>query len=188
VITIDTNSRFDQPESRSRQLDSALNYLINQSNTANNALTGLVDENRLATMGYSMGGGGALQSASRNRLSATVPLSPWNTGGNSFDNIEVPTMIMGCQNDSTAPVSSHARAFYNRIPSSTDKAYLEISGGSHNCSTGQATGVQPLLSTYGISWLKRFLDKDVRYDPFLCGPNHTANNAISDYKETCNYL
>jgi triacylglycerol lipase len=188
VITIDTNSRFDQPESRSRQLDSALSYLITQGNSANGPLSGLIDENRLATMGFSMGGGGALRSASRNRLSATVPLAPWNTGGNSFNEIEVPTMIMGCQNDGTAPVGSHARAFYNTIPANTDKAYLEISGGPHNCATGQATETRPLISTYGISWLKRFLDKDARYNQFLCGPNHTANNAISDYRETCNYL
>jgi len=188
VITIDTNSRFDQPESRSRQLDSALSYLIDQGNAANSPLSGLIDENRLATLGYSMGGGGALRSASRNRLSATVPLSPWNTGGNSFNEIAVPTLIMGCQNDQTAPVNSHASAFYNTIANSTDKAYLEISGGSHNCSTGQATEIRPLISTYGVSWLKRFLDKDDRYDPFLCGPDHLSNTEISDYRETCNYL
>ena len=187
VITINTNSRFDQPESRSRQLDSALNYLIDQSNTSNSPISGLVDENRLATMGYSMGGGGALRSASRNRLSASVPLSPWNSGGNDFDQIGVPTMIMACENDGTAPVNSHASPFYNTIPNSTDKAYLELNNGSHNCSTGQSTAYRSTISTYGISWMKRFLDKDGRYNPFLCGPNHEANGNISEYRDTCNY-
>ncbi len=187
VITINTNSRFDQPASRSRQLDSALNYLIDQSNSSNSPIFGLVDENRLATMGYSMGGGGALQSASRNRLSASVPLSPWNSGGNDFDEINVPTMIMACENDGTAAVNSHASPFYNSIPASTDKAYLELNNGSHNCSTGQSTAYRPTISTYGLSWMKRFLDKDGRYDQFLCGPNHEANGNISEYRDTCNY-
>jgi triacylglycerol lipase len=187
VITIDTNSRFDQPESRSRQLDSALSYLIEQGNNGSSAVSGLIDENRLATMGFSMGGGGALRSASRNRLSAAVPLAPWNSGGNDFDQIGVPTMIMACENDGTASVNSHASPFYNSIPNSTDKAYMEINDGPHNCATGQATENRPLISTYGLSWMKRFLDKDDRYDQFLCGPNHESDSLISEYRDNCNY-
>lgn len=187
VITIDTNSRFDQPESRSRQLDSALSYLISQGDTGNSPISGLIDENRLATMGFSMGGGGALISASRNRLSASVPLAPWNTGGNDFDEIGVPTMIMACENDGTASVNRHASPFYNAIPNSTDKAFLEINDGPHNCATGQSSGNRPLLSTYGLSWMKRFLDKDGRYNQFLCGPDHEADSAISEYRDNCDY-
>lgn len=187
VITIDTNSRFDQPESRSRQLDSALSYLIAQGDSGSSAISGLVDENRLATMGFSMGGGGALRSASRNRLSASVPLAPWSTGSNDFDEIEVPTMIMACENDGTAPVNSHASPFYNSIPNATDKAYLEINDGPHNCATGQSVANRPLLSTYGLSWMKRFLDKDARYSQFLCGPDHEADSSISEYRDNCNY-
>lgn len=187
VITINTNSRFDQPESRSRQLDSALSYLIAQGNSSNSPISGLVDENRLATMGFSMGGGGALRSASRNLLSATVPLAPFSTGSNNFDGITVPTMIMACENDPTALVSIHASPFYNAIPGSTDKAYLEINDGQHNCANGGSSN-NALLSTYGVSWMKRFLDKDRRYDQFLCGPNHEANSAISDYRDNCSYL
>jgi dienelactone hydrolase len=188
AITINTNSRYDQPESRGRQLDSALSYLIAQGNSSNSAISGKVDENRLATMGYSMGGGGALYSASRNRLSAAVPLSPWSGSSSSFTNINVPTMIVGCENDGTASVNSHAIPFYNAIPSSTDKAYLELNDGSHNCSTGQSSSYRPSLSTYGLSWMKRFLDKDGRYNQFLCGPNHIADSIISDYRDTCSYL
>jgi triacylglycerol lipase len=188
VITIDTNGRFDNPNSRSLQLDAALSHLIDEGNRANSPISGIVDENRLATMGFSMGGGGSLISASRNRLSAAVPLAPWNSGGNDFDQIGVPTMIMACENDSTAPVNSHASPFYNRIPASTDKAYMEITNGPHNCANGDnGNGNDALLSTYGVSWMKRFLDKDQRYAQFLCGPNHTANPSINEYRDNCNY-
>lgn len=187
VMTIDTNSRFDQPESRSRQLDSALTYLISEGKRSNSPISGLIDENRLATMGHSMGGGGALRSASRNRLSATVPLAPWSRGGNNFDDIRVPTLILACQSDPTAAVNSHARPFYNAIPNSTDKAILEVTNGPHNCSTGRSGNDRAMLSTYGVSWMKRFLDKDGRYNQFLCGPNHVANASISSFRDTCNF-
>lgn len=188
VITIDTNGRFDNPNSRSLQLDAALSHLIDESNRANSPISGIVDENRLATMGFSMGGGGSLISASRNRLSAAVPLAPWNSGGNDFDQIGVPTMIMACENDTTASVNSHASPFYNTIPNSTDKAYMEITNGPHNCANGDnGNGNDALLSTYGVSWMKRFLDKDQRYAQFLCGPNHIANPSINEYRDNCNY-
>ncbi len=186
VITIDTNGRFDQPESRSRQLDAALNHLIAESGRSNSPISGLVDENRLATMGFSMGGGGSLRSASRNRLSAALPLAPWSVGGNNFNQIGVPTMIMACENDGTAGINTHARPFYNAIPSNTDKVYLEINDGPHNCANGNNIN-NAVLSTYGVSWMKRFLDKDRRYNQFLCGPNHEANSRISQFRDTCSF-
>lgn len=188
VITIDTNGRFDNPGSRSLQLDAALSYLIAEGNRSNSAISGLVDDNRLATMGFSMGGGGALISASRNRLSATVPMAPWNSGSNNFSDIGVPTLIFACENDSTARINTHASPFYNSIPNSTDKAYMEINNGPHNCANGNnGNGNDALLSTYGVSWMKRFLDQDRRYAQFLCGPNHEANSSINEYRDTCNY-
>jgi len=186
VITIDTNSRFDQPISRGRQLDSALSYLISEGNKGSSPIGGMIDENRLAAMGHSMGGGGALRRASRNRLSAVLPMAPFNIGGNDFDDITVPTMIMACQRDIVAPVAIHARPFYNRIANSVDKALLEIASGPHNCANGNNSN-NALLSTYGISWMKRFLDKDRRYNKFLCGPNHESNSAISDFRDTCSF-
>jgi len=185
VITIDTNSRFDQPDSRGRQLDAALSYLISESERVDGLIAGLVDKSRLATMGHSMGGGGSLHSASRNRLSAAIPLAPWNSGSNPFGDIVVPTMVVACQSDSTAKVNDHAIPFYEAIASTTDKVYIELANGSHNCVTGWEGSFGPTLSTYGVSWLKRFLDKDRRYDQFLCGPDHLANTDISGYRDTC---
>jgi len=187
VITIDTNSRFDQPESRSRQLDAALNHLISESDRSSSPISGLVDRNRLATMGFSMGGGGSLRSASRNRLSAAVPLAPFSTGRDNFTQIRVPTMIMACENDNTARVNTHASPFYNEIPGSTDKFFLEFNNGPHNCANGNNFSNNSELSTYGVSWMKRFLDKDRRYNQFLCGPNHTASSLISETRDTCSF-
>ena len=186
VITIATNSTFDQPASRETQLGRALDHVISQSNSNNSAIFGMVDSSRVGAMGWSMGGGGALRVASGNRLSAVIPLAPWHTGSNNFNQIDTPTMIIACENDTVAPVRNHASPFYNSIPSTTDKAMLEINNGSHSCANGGGSN-SGLLGKYGVSWMKRFIDQDTRYSQFLCGPNHASNSAISEYRETCDY-
>lgn len=177
VFTIDTNSTSDQPDSRARQLLSALDHLTGRSSVASR-----IDRNRLAVMGHSMGGGGSLAaSVSRPSLKASVPLTPWHT--TKTFRTAVPQMIIGAQNDSVASVRSHAIPHYDGVPSSTAKAYLELAGASHFAPNSSDT----TIGKYSLSWLKRFVDNDLRYDQFLCGPNHASNRAISQYRSTCPY-
>jgi dienelactone hydrolase len=186
VITIETNGRLNNEDSRAGQLSAALDYVVSESNASSNALNGKVDACRLGAMGWSMGGGGTLELATRRDLKATIPQAPYYSGSNDFDTITAPTFIMACENDGTAGVDNHALPFYNTIPATTDKALLVIAGGSHSCGTsGNAN--EGLMGKYAVAWMKRFIDVDTRYDQFLCGPNHTDNSAISDYKDNCNY-
>src|SRR5829696_312530 len=116
VIGIETNSRYDQPSSRGDQLLAALDYL-----TRSSSVRGRIDATRLAVGGHSMGGGGALEAASdRPSLQAALPLAPWNLD-KSWSELVVPTMIIGGENDTVAPVSSHSEPFYTSI-SLTEKA------------------------------------------------------------------
>lgn len=186
VLTMATNSIYDQPASRATQLNRALDYIINQSNSSNSPISGKVDGSRLGVIGWSMGGGGALRVATGDRISAAMPLAPWNEGASAFTQIDTPTLIVACENDIIAPVRSHASPFYNSIPNTTDKAYIEINNGSHTCANDGGYD-RPLLGKYGVSWMKRFIDKDTRYDQFLCGPDHAASSRISEYRGTCNY-
>lgn len=102
VIGIETNSRLDQPDSRGRQLLAALDYLVQRS-----SVRGRIDGTRLAVAGHSMGGGGSLEAAvSRPSLQAAVPIAPWNLDKTWYD-VQVPTLIIGGESDSIAPVSSH---------------------------------------------------------------------------------
>lgn len=186
VITINTNSTGDSPNSRAQQSIAAINYVINLSNSSGNAISGKVDSDKQGVMGWSMGGGGALKAAADNpHLKAAMPQAPYYAGSNDFDEITVPTMIIACENDSVASVNGHASPFYNRIPSSTDKAFLEINNGNHSCANGGSN--RDVLGKYGVSWMKRFMDDDTRYNQFLCGPNHTSDSAISEYRENCPY-
>lgn len=174
VITIATNSIYDQPGSRADQLQAALNYLVNSSSVRTR-----IDRTRLGLMGHSMGGGGTLEATRDNTsLQAAVPLMPWHTT-KSFSGIRTPTMIIGAENDAIASVGSHSIPFYNSIPASAEKAYLELNGAGHLVANSPNT----TLAKYAISWLKRYIDNDTRYEQFLCpAPRATA---ISDYRDTC---
>jgi predicted dienelactone hydrolase len=174
VIGIETNTIYDQPDSRGDQLLAALDYL-----TGSSSVRGRVDASRLAVAGHSMGGGGSLEAArDRPSLQAAVPLAPWNTT-KSWSSLRVPTLIIGGESDTVAPVATHSIPFYNSIPAATEKAYLELNNASHFFpqTTNTPTGRQ------AVAWLKRFVDNDTRYDQFLCpGP---SGSAIDEYRNTC---
>ncbi len=177
VFTIDTNTRYDQPNSRGRQLEAALDYLADSSSVSDR-----VDSDRMAVMGHSMGGGGTLAAVdSRPELRAAIPLTPWHTQKN-WSSVQTPTLVVGAQNDVTASVRSHAIPMYESLPSSLDRAYLELRGASHFAPNVSNT----TIAKYGISWLKRFVDDDERYEQFLCPPPRTGiGTDFSDYRDSC---
>jgi alpha-beta hydrolase superfamily lysophospholipase len=174
VFTIDTDSVFDQPDSRGRQLLAALDYLTGQS-----SVRARVDATRLAVAGHSMGGGGTLAAANnRPVLQAAIPLTAWHTT-KTWSNVRVPTLVIGAENDTVAPVNQHSIPFYNSIPEASEKGYLELAGASHLAPNSPNT----TIAKYMISWLKRFVDNDTRYEQFLCpAPN---DSTLSDSRATC---
>ncbi len=185
VITIDTITIYDQPDSRADQLEAALDYVIAESESAGSPISGMVDPQRRAVIGWSMGGGGSLKlSEDDPTIKAAIPQAPYYAGFNNFDEITTPTFIIGCQLDAIAPVAVHASPFYNDIPSSTPKLYLEINNGDHFCANS-GNGDSELLGKLGVAWIKRFVDSDERYSPFLCGPDYEDQFAVSDFRNSC---
>ncbi|WP_290062678.1 bis(hydroxyethyl) terephthalate hydrolase [Amycolatopsis solani] len=175
VFTIDTLTTSDQPDSRGRQLLASLDYLTQQSSVRSR-----IDSSRLGVVGHSMGGGGTLEAArSRPSLQAAVPLTGWNLT-KSWSTVQVPTLVVGAEADTVAPVATHSIPFYTSLPSSLDKAYLELRGASHFAPNSSNT----TIAKYTLSWLKRFVDNDTRYEQFLC-PIPGTSLSISDYRGTC---
>ena len=174
VFTIETITLTDPPDSRADQLQASLDYLTDDSSVRDR-----VDPDRLGVMGHSMGGGGSLKAALDNpALKAVVPLTPWHTT-KDFSGVTTPTLIIGAQNDTIAPVSEHAVPFYESLPDDPAKAYVELAGEGHLAPIlGNTT-----LAKYSIAWIKRFLDDDTRYDQFLCPP--PQDPALSDHRSTC---
>jgi predicted dienelactone hydrolase len=175
VITINTNSTLDSPDSRGTQLLSALDYL-----TGTSSVRTRIDASRLGVMGHSMGGGGSLAAArTRPALQAAVPLTPYH-GTKSWSTVRVPTMIIGAENDTVAPVSSHSEPFYTSLSSAPEKAYLEVNNATHSAPT---EGGNVTVAKYALSWVKRFIDNDTRYDQFLCPA--PSGSTIQEYRATC---
>lgn len=166
TIAINTNSRYDFPDSRATQLAAALRYMTGSSSSTVRSRIRASDR---GVAGHSMGGGGTLI-ACRNdaTLKVGIPLTPWNSGTN-FSTVRVPQLIIGADGDSVAPAASHARPFYNSI-SNAGKAYALLNNATHFTpnSTDQRIG------RYGVAFAKRFLDSDTRYDRFLSGAEHSA--------------
>jgi dienelactone hydrolase len=177
VFTIDTLSVFDFPDQRADQLLAALDYL-----TTSSAVRARVDRNRLGVMGHSMGGGASLSASNkRPALQAAIPLAGWHLT-KDWSSVRVPTLVVAAENDLIAPSDDHSLPFYESLPESSAKAYLELRGASHNTTNSPDT----TTARFAISWLKRFIDDDTRYDQFLCPPPQ-PNSAISQYLSTCPY-
>ncbi|MFV2195223.1 alpha/beta hydrolase family protein [Nocardiopsis sp. LOL_012] len=181
AFTIDTNTRFDQPNSRGRQIESALDYLVRNSDA--------VDPDRLAVSGHSMGGGGTLAAAEdRPELKAAIPLTPWHTD-KTWGSVRVPTMIIGAENDAIASVRSHSIPFYNSLSYNTERAYVELDGASHFAPNYNNTAIV----RNSVSWLKVFVDEDDRYEQFLCpgpstGGGWFGGSDYSDYRDSCPFI
>lgn len=175
VFTIDTNSTLDQPGSRGAQLLAALDYLTQRS-----SVRGRIDSSRLGVMGHSMGGGGTLEAAkSRPSLQAAIPLTGWNLD-KTWPELRTPTLVVGADGDSVASVASHSEPFYQSLPGSLDKAYLELNNANHfTPNTSNTT-----IAKYSVSWLKRFIDNDTRYEQFLC-PIPRPSATIEEYRGNC---
>ncbi|MFF4628954.1 bis(hydroxyethyl) terephthalate hydrolase [Streptomyces griseorubiginosus] len=175
VFTIDTLTTSDQPESRGTQLLAALDYLVQSS-----AVRSRIDAGRLGVMGHSMGGGGTLEAAkSRPSLQAAIPLTGWNLD-KTWPEITTPTLVVGADGDTIAPVATHSQPFYSTLPSSTDRAYIELRGATHFTPNSSNT----TIAKYSISWLKRFIDNDTRYEQFLC-PLPAVSLTIAESRGNC---
>ncbi|MGW4758881.1 bis(hydroxyethyl) terephthalate hydrolase [Streptomyces chartreusis] len=175
VFTIDTLTTLDQPDSRGRQLLAALDYLTERSSVRTR-----IDAGRLGVMGHSMGGGGSLEAAkSRPALQAAIPLTPWNLD-KTWPEVTTPTLIFGADGDTVAPVASHAEPFYSSLSSSLDRGYLELNSATHFTPNSSNT----TIAKYSISWLKRFIDNDTRYEQFLC-PLPRPSLTIEEYRGNC---
>jgi len=176
VLTINTNTIFDQPDARGTQLLAALDYL-----TRSSPVRDRIDPARLGVMGHSMGGGGSLYAASqRPSLRAAVPLAAWSNTKN-WSSVRVPTMVIGAENDWIASPWAHSEPFYQSLGG--EKAYLEMNDADHFVTNAPT----PTVGKFAVSWLKRFIDDDTRYEKFLCPPP-PAGGAISEYRDTCPHV
>ncbi|MFA9271715.1 MAG: alpha/beta hydrolase [Baekduiaceae bacterium] len=177
VMAFNTNTPFDQPPARGKALLAALDHMKVAASTVN-----IVDPTRQAVIGHSMGGGGTLTAAkARPSLKAAIGLASWHTDG-TWPEITTPNLQIGVADDVIAPTFMHVIPFYNSIPATTPKAYLEYGSGSHFATNSYT----PRNMAAVLSWVKRFVDNDTRYSQFICpGPSALTSGEFSVYRSSC---
>lgn len=158
VITFDTESLDDEPGARGRQLLAALDHLL-----AAEDLPVRIDADRQAVVGHSMGGGGAMRAAAeRGTIDAVVPVAPWHPR-RGWAEVEAATLVIGAEEDRVAPVDEHALPILAGLTRARAAAYLELRGADHL----DPLDPDPTLAAHTVAWLKRHLDHDARYAPFV---------------------
>jgi endo-1,4-beta-xylanase len=179
VIGIETNSANDWDTARGTQLLAALDWL-----TKSSPVRDQVDPTRLAVIGHSMGGGGALSAAmTRPSLKAAIGLAPFYPSGNgNLANLKVPTLIQGGVGD-TVVTPSYLDGMYPTIPSGTPSAYVQYSNADHLFWT-RANNIE--LRTQ-IPWLKIFVDNDTRYTQFFC-PSLADKASVNKASAACSVI
>ena len=172
VITIDTNSIYDDPDSRATQLGAALDHILSDSTVG-----AQIDSKRLGAIGWSMGGGGALQLATkRSSVRAIIPQTPYHD--KDYGTMDTPALFITCQNDRIASNKKYSSPFYNNAVG--PKMKIEIKNGSHFCPSYRFNEI--LLSKPGIAWMHRYINGDTRFDKFLCNnENYGSSPRISAY-------
>ncbi|MEX0619371.1 MAG: hypothetical protein WDZ76_03330 [Pseudohongiellaceae bacterium] len=179
VLVFNTNGLRDQPNLRGEGLIAAVRMLKSENARDGSPVNGRIDVDKMAIMGHSMGGGGALYAANlySAEIQAAIPFTSWFPDG-YFSNITVPTLVIAGSADTIAEVAEHAWLHYLSIPGTTPKVYMEVDGGGHfiaDSTRGEDLG---MIGRYGIAWLKLYLDEDERYRDFIFGDAQKIDNGV----------
>jgi triacylglycerol lipase len=182
VINMDPITIYDQPAMRATEMAAALKQVVNMASAGNVPFASVTDVTRRAVSGHSMGGGGTLSAAQADpTLKAAVPLAPWHLTKN-FSRVDVPTLIVACQNDNIATNKQHADVFYASLAADLPRGEVEIKGADHMCSTHLAPKFVDEVGKATVAWLKRFVDEDTRYDALVKGGMNIGDFSRFDVK------
>ncbi len=169
VMIIDTNDPRDTFQPRKDAHIAAVEFLKTEIGNGDSPINGKVDTNKLAIMGHSLGGGAALAAAQElgSEIKAVIPLMPYccelgESFSGDYSGLTVPTLIFASSEDTVAPPTGHARALYDSIANSTNKAYVEFAEGTHNLPTNGGTELAN-QARFAFAWLKLQMDGNAAY-------------------------
>ncbi|WP_460240740.1 alpha/beta hydrolase family protein [Aurantivibrio infirmus] len=179
VLVLNTNTLNDRPDVRAKALMAAIDTLRKENLRDGSPLKDKIDIDRMAIMGHSMGGGGALLAANEfsSELKAAIPFTPWQPNAD-FSNISIPTLVIAGEIDRIAAANTHALPHYALIPEGTKKMYLEFKGGNHFIGNNiipvserlaPNIDVHEAISYFSVSWLKYYLDGNEAYHELIYG-------------------
>jgi pimeloyl-ACP methyl ester carboxylesterase len=186
VMFVDPKDLGASPNTRAIVLDQAVNALAGENTRSASPLFGRLLVNKIAVMGHSYGGAGALLATALGNahIVAAVGLSPVSSSANPYGGDKLPTIVISAVGD---PYESDFPQQYGTIPASTTKLLANFKRDSTNWESMHAIALVPLgthatdpeVARLGLSFLEVYLYGDMRYQPFLV--NDPANLANFNY-------
>ena len=183
VMFINPADLSDNADDRGIALSAAVNALAAENTRSGSPLAGKLLVNKIAVMGHSYGGGGALLAANarnNSHIAAVLALSPIPSNANNYSGDTLPTMVISAVGD---PYMSDFSQFFNRIPSTTTKVLANFKSDWSSWESMHHITLTPLgthltdpeVARLSLSFLKVYLYGDTRYKPFLVNSANLAN-------------
>jgi dienelactone hydrolase len=170
VLVLDTNEPRERPDARAAALLAAVDVLRRENTRVESRLFGRIAVERMAVMGHSMGGGGALLAANQGRgdIRAAIPFTSWEPDAD-LSGVVAPTLVIAGEADDIAEVGEHAWRHFQSIPTATPKVYMEVESGDHFIADTNRGEDLATIGRYALAWLKLHLDGEEQYRSFLFG-------------------
>jgi len=183
VMFINPADLLDNADDRGIALSAAVNALAAENTRSGSPLAGKLLVNKIAVMGHSYGGGGALLAANarnNSHIAAVLALSPIPSNANNYSGDTLPTMVISAVGD---PYMSDFSQFFNRIPSTTTKVLANFKSDWSSWQSMHHITLTPLgthltdpeVARLSLSFLEVYLYGDTRYKPFLVNSANLAN-------------
>lgn len=181
VQLIDTITPIDPPNERADAVVAAQQFLVESS-----PVRDLVDASREGLWGYSMGGGGVLEAASRlSGLDAVVAVFPWDVNPH-FPKVDAPTMVITGQDDGVAIPSWYGQPAYASL-TMPDRAFAMLAGAHHPL---PSHSTDPRLAEDTVAWMTSHLEGSAAAHAFLCpgpatGVPEAGTAGYTQWQSTC---
>jgi predicted dienelactone hydrolase len=158
-----------------REMLAGLDNLTTKDRTTGNRFAGKVDLTRVAAMGYSQGGGGAMVAARDPRVDITVAIQPWNA---SASGVRVPTLYLAGSADAVVSASSVERYF--DASTAVPAAFANVRGATHF----EVLGDGGAFRGPATAWVRFYLMADANARPVFIGTTCTlcTSSAYTEYR------
>lgn len=124
-----------------------LDKLATYHSTPGNFFQNKVDLTKVATMGHSQGGGGAINAARDPRVSTVIPIQPWL---GTDTNLRGTVLFLSGTTDTVIP-SASVRSRYDQAQSRLPVAYGDLAGADHFQPIGTGNSYRGLVTAW-VRW------------------------------------
>ena len=186
VFIFNTNEPTDDLDARADALAALVDFIKAENANPDSPVTNKIDENKIALMGHSMGGGAALAAADRlgDAVGAVIPLAlyccnPGASFAGDYGSLSAAALVIASAEDTVAPPEAHARLLYDSL-GSENKIYMEFAAGDHMFPANGG----PEHETMGrltLAFLKVYLDGVEELTERVTAPGDAWANRFSTY-------